>query len=783
MWNISFTTIGPEMTKKQIDTVNDYFITMRKFAALKPVSIPSSYFTKGCVFNITLYAKFQFLVSDIASIIIRVTIVEDIPKIKFASKSQAVQKYPGDQKNTITMQIANAVCKKNAAENYSAELIPIRTNFELFNGYDTKSMIKGGMEKKLERTITEEYNNNHMLSIDRRSGLKYGRYYKLVATITNTKKGITNSDTLYFTFTKPAITSVIDGVGSVTSISYDITLSSTNSSLPESSEDFIERKWSCISCTGLSKSSPCSCPTIKRSDSYLPTLSIPKGTLKTLSKYIYSLTITATDNNGVKRSSIAQAEFITYTGVFSPLTGYSYAGNSNTVKDLYFSFRMFYNGDDSILKFDWTLTEIASLNPKSNISYSEKNGYTNNYFKLLGVDIADSIGSDDAPIPAGRKPTYITPTKQRIVGVDQNTLTPLLKYTFGVKVTYPENPSFSFISFIAPKLPRTRILSITPSTGIGFSTPFSILFLLPAITDLDQARYQVLRRDCPGQNNTKKPLTQELGQSNIYTTTLAPGSASCDFQVEITVRAFEYDDHIDQTCIVTVSAPAKTATDTVAEQLDALLANKDSMTVDQKITALNSISSVNLTEPSASTKKSIQTMLDLISELDAPKGTVMNLTDNSMKPQLLKNLAGIMGNIVNNQANCVDLKTASLMAAKIKDYMNICTHLTGGSSIIPICVDTLSGIAKIGKNLKANSTYFDQIQQTLNTMSDIKAKEVQPGAPPYSLTSDTIDLLSKKNYLNDFDSPQNTTTGSGNSMNLPGGLADQLKKKLKKWLM
>lgn len=779
MWNISFITIGPDMTQNLTNAANNFFASYRKFAALQPVSIPSSYFTKGCVFNVTLIAKYQSYVSAPASITILAKIVGDIPKIKFASKSQYIQQYPGNVKTTLTMQIANTVCKKNAAASSSATLMPIKIAFQLFNGQDTIAMQKGGVEKMLEKSLTDEYNQNHILSIDRSSGLKYGLYYKLIASITNTNTGATNSDTIYFTFIKPAITSIINGVASVASISNDVTLNGANSSIPEAAGDFIEFRWSCISCSPLSASLSCGCPIIKRSNSFLPQLRISKTDLQALAYYTYALSITAT-NNGIKRTSSSQIQFVTYTGTARPMTGYSYAGNSLTVKDLYFSFIMQYNGSDSNLQYEWTLVEISSLSHKLNISYSEKNTYTTNFFKSLGIYIANPAISNDIAIPTNMTPTYITSNNQRVLGVDQNTLTPQLQYTFGIKVIYPDNPSFSFISFIAPKVPRTRLLSVTPSTGVGFSTVFSILFLLPAITDVDQATYQILRRDCPNQTITKSPLTEVLGQSNVYTTNLAPGSASCNYQVEITVRAFEYGSSIDQTCIVTVTAPPNPAAVIVANQLSAVVANQNSTTVDQKITSLCSLSSVNLTQPTASTKSSVQTMMDLISQLDSPTGIVMNLTDNTMKPQLLQNLAAVIGNIATNQAACVDLKTAGVMAAKINSYMNAVCNLTGGSSIIPTCLNTLNAIAQIGKNVGANSTFFTGPQQTLSNMSDIKVKEVQPGAPPFSLTSPTIELVAKKNYLSDFNGSQLTTTQAGNQLNLPGGLVGQLTTEIQK---
>ena len=779
MWNISFITIGPDMTQNQINNANNFFLSYSNFDVLRPVSIPSSYFTKDCVLNFTLLAKYQNLVSAPAAISVTVYIVDDIPKIKFTSKSQYVQQYPGDQKNTLTIQIANVACVKNPVSSSSGStLMPIKIDFQLFYGTDTIVMSQGRAEKKLSNMFTQEYTQDHMLSVDRRNGLKYGNYYKLLATITNTDTGSTNTDTIYFTFNKPDITAIIDGVGSIVSLSSDVILNGADSSIPESTGDFIQYRWSCVSCTSLIKNQLCNCSVIKLSYSYLPQLRIAKGNLQTFSKYVYQLALT-TINNGVTRSSLGQIEFVTSTSVVRSMTSYSYAGNSLTVKDLYFSFNMNYSGSDSGLQYEWTLTSISSTTHTMNVSYTEKDSYITNFFNSLGIDMTNAT-KDDIPIPANQEPTYITPINKRILGVDQATLTPLLQYTFGVKVIYPDNPSITFISFIAPKTARPRLISVSPSAGVGFSTVFSILFLLPVITEVDQAQYQIFRMDCPSQNNKNMSLTQELGQSNIYTTTLAQGLASCNYQVEIIVRAFEFNDYIDQSCIVTVTPSSKSAADTVAKQLSLLTANNSSMTVDQAITTLSSVALVSLTEVSASTKNSVKAIVNLISQLDSAAGAIMQLTDNSMKPQLLKTLAGVMANMVTSMFGSVDVTTSSNISAKIQNYLNISNSISGGSMIIPTCLDTLSGVAQVGMRKQVESIFYDAIQQCLVCIADMEGIVIQPEAINFSYSTPAIEIAVNKKYLDSFNTPQSIANAGGTKMDLPGGITSQLTTEIQK---
>ena len=65
----------------------------------------------------------------------------------------------------------------------------------------------------------------------------------------------------------------------------------------------------------------------------------------------------------------------------------------------------------------------------------------------------------------------------------------------------------------------------------------------------------------------------------------------------------------------------------ISNQLAALAANNDTLTVDQTITTLSTVSSVNQTEPSAETKKSVSTMMQMVGTIDSPQGGAMTLCE------------------------------------------------------------------------------------------------------------------------------------------------------------
>ena len=529
-WNITFVTIGSLMSRQDVATANQYFQTYNNYSALRPVSIPSAYYRKDCVINVTLLAIAATASSDVVSQTVIVNILGDIPKVKFSSKSQSVSELPGDQKSILPIQIANKRCQRDNSSRrlQSAEddLIPISVNFQIFSGSSTKLMIRGPTERILENLFNQMYTQYHILSMDKLAGFQYGSYYKILSTIINLETGIKNNDTFTFLFTKPTLTSIIQPLGTIVSISQNIILNGANSTFPDAKGEAMGYKWACLSCTSLTMSGNCSCPIFSRSSTFMPRLVLQKEYLQDLSKYVFSLTISSA-GIGSPRTDSSQIQFYTFKAPIRPVTGRIIPGSNNKVKDEYFTFQLSYSGPDTNLAYNWTLVAIQSFDPNSAAYYSEKNAFIMQFLKKLGVNDTIRPDGQDIPIPNNLKPTCLTPSNVRFLGIDKSSLIPQYQYTYAVVVNYPDFPSFVWVDFLAPRTPRQRLLSISPATGVGFSTVFSIVYLLPQITDIDQGKYQIYYKNCPSQNASAKSLTQVMGQSNLFTTTLAPGDAKC----------------------------------------------------------------------------------------------------------------------------------------------------------------------------------------------------------------------------------------------------------------
>ena len=782
-WSISFIVTGSLMSSQDIATANEYFQIYNNFSVLRPVSIPITYYRKDCVINVTLLATAATQDSDTVSQTVIVNIVGDIPKIKFGSKSQEVSELPGDQKSILSLQIANKRCQRdNSSRRLQSDdnnLIPISVNFQIFSGTSVKLMIRGPSEKILETAFNQMYNQYHTLSMDKVAGFQYGLYYKILSTIINMESNLKNNDTFTFLFTKPTLKSIIQPLGSIVSINQNIILNGANSTFPDAKGEAMGYKWACLSCTALTSAGPCSCPIFSRSSTFMPRLVLQKDYLQNLCKYVFSLTISSA-GFGSPRTDSSQIQFYTFKAPIRPVTGRIIPGSNNKIKDEYFTFQLSYSGPDTNLTYNWTLVAIQSFNPNSVAYYSEKNAYISQFLRMLGVNQTIIPDGQDIPIPDNLMPTQLTPSNVRFLGIDKSTLIPQYQYTYAVVVNYPDFPSFVWVNFLVPRTPRQRLLSISPATGVGFSTVFSIVYLLPQITDIDQGKYQIYYRSCPSQNASAKSLTQVMGQSNLFTTTLSPGDAKCKNQVEIILRSIEFGDFIENSVIATITTPPTPSSQIISTQLNVMATNNASMTVDQTISGLSSLTMVNQTEATADTRKSVDTMLKMVSVIDAPKGGPMSLYSSTDKPQLLNTTTSILANMATNQAATINITAAGNISSKATSYLNTLKTTDGVTCMVPTIVNSLSGVANIGKTNAASPSFYDNHQQALGNMTGMKLNETQPGAPPYSVSSPAVELTVQKEYLASFNVSQNATTIKGSALQLPAGLQDQLQADIEK---
>ena len=304
-------------------------------------------------------------------------------------------------------------------------------------------------------------------------------------------------------------------------------------------------------------------------------------------------------------------------------------------------------------------------------------------------------------------------------------------------------------------------------------TSFSLAFSLPQTTDVDNAQYQILRKDCPSSKNEAIPVTQIFGTTNSYTGMFSPGQESCKFQVEIIVRAIEFESSIEVSNIITIKQSSKPANDVVTDSLNLMKSNSKNMSPNQKVSMLGQVSNIKVTEASKNGKDAVNTILDMITDLDKPSGGVRDIMNGNQLISLFNSTASILGNVLTTQSANVDLTIASNVTSKISNYLNDSSSISGGTQIIPSFLSTLSTVAKIGlTTTDTNNTFYDGVHTIITKVGEIKLKDVMPGAIPFSVSYGNIELIIQNSYVPAYNNNVSLATSKGAEIGLPGNMSN-----------
>jgi len=776
-WDVEF---SPALTEPLLTEANTLLAPFKEFGKSSALSIPSKMLKQGSQIMVTLSAKAANFESKIISTSTVVNVFGNIPKIKFTSKSQFVVELNGNKSTSIPILIDNSKCT-SGDDSSSAELIPIEVSFTISSGDSAESITtKGTEESEIEKTLISGYTKLKSIFVGTKFGFKYLKYYNLTAIVTSLDDGMKNSDSIILFFTKPPIKSVIDSPGTLVSISEDVQLNGTNSEFPAFDTDTKSFLWKCISATAMELGGTCECPILTETGLKSSNLRIPKDKLVNMCKYKFSLTVKATINT-YSRTAYNESEFMTFEGPAMSMKAKLMEGSNTEVKDMYLTFGTDGNlGGDAAPVYKWALAEVESTDPQIQEKYSERNTFIYDFFKNeLNANPDPAIKQGDVNIPNGRRrrladvaPAYITPTTTRILGIDKSGLIPLYKYTFAVTVYSGSTPTFLFIQFTMPPAPRPRAFTVEPTTGVAFGTSFGFTFTLPSTTDIDEAFYQLFRKNCPGSENTMTAISQKFSNSNSYKTVMGPGLKTCDNKVEIILRVYEYNAYIDVTTIITVNEPTIPVEQALSQQTQALTANAD-LTMDQKLSIMAEVSNVPVTESTPEYKIITTVVLAQIDTIDQPDG-ILEMLEPKEQVSLLGTATETLSSLVVSQEPNIDLNTASSVGEKVDDYITAVETKEGGTYLIPTALAALSGIAEIGTTQQSESKFFSAMQDAMNKMTDMKLAEMLPGSKPYTLSSPSIEMVVAKNNAEDYNNTKNFSTSGGVNIQMPDGIASQM---------
>jgi len=782
-WEVTF---EPALTEPILSEANTYFTPLKEFGKISSISIPSKMLKRGSKITATLSAKAANFDSNIISASTTINIFGDIPKIKFTSKSQFVVEVNGNKSTPVPMLIDNTKCVLGD-QNAPTELIPIDVTFTIASGDTAESITtKGSEETSIEGTLLTGYAKFKSLFVGNKYGFKYLKYYNLTAIVTSKDDGSKNSDSIILYIIKPPIKSVIDSPGTLVSINANVELSGINSEFPALENDAKSYAWKCISATSMALGGVCECPIITDSSLTVANLIIPKEKLVNMCKLKFSLTVKATVGT-YSRTAYNETEFMTFEGPAASMKAKLMEGSNPEVSDMYLTF-----GTDASLgsgtssTYKWALAEVESTDPQIQEKYSERNTFIYDFFKNeLNANVDPAMKQGDVNIPSGSRrrladvaPNYITPTTTRILGIDKSGLLPLYKYTFAVTVYSGATPTFLFIQFAMPPAPRPRQFSVQPTTGIAFSTQFAFTFTLQSTTDVDEAYYQLFRKNCPDSTNDLSAISSKFSHSNSYTSMFGPGLQSCNNNIEIILRIYEYNSYIDVKTTITVSQPTIPVEQVLSQQAQSLTQNAD-LTMDQKLSIMAELSNVPVTESTPEFQITTTIIMAQIQSIDEPGG-ILDMLEPKEQVSLLGTATETLADLVVSQQPNVDLSAASSITDQVDGYLTKVKTKEGGSYIIPTALAALSGVADIGTTQQSETKFFAAMQEAMGKMTDMKLAEMLPGSAPYKLDSPSISMIVAKNNSDDYNKTQTFETREGVNILMPDGVADMMIKSMNK---
>jgi len=770
-WQITYDPPLPDYLESD---AKSYFAPYAEYTKNSALPVPSRFLKAGTKITATISAMHEKFSNLVISASKTVTVYASIPKVKFTSKSAYILELDGSRSNRIPLLIDNVNC--------NSELMHVDTKFTVMSGQLANSTSnRGELEINIESKINEEYENIKTVLVSQEYGFKYLTYYNLSVVVTILESGIQNSDSIILFFVKPPLQSIIESPGTLISIRENIVLKGEKSQFPALEADTKSFLWKCINATPLSTGGRCQCPILSPSETSAANLILMKQKLVALCKFKFYLSVRATKGDYV-RSSYATTEFMTIDQPTFPLQGKVVKGMNNAVNDLYFTYGREENVSESGSSYNWTLTEVESTDPNVQEKYSEKNAFIYSFFKdQMSVNIDPEILKEDVTIPAGNRrrlkdvaPSYLTSQKTRVLGVDKSDMMSNYKYTYAVTIKSDAGPSFLFITLNMPAAPRPRSFKITPTSGEAYKTTFVFTFTLEASNEADGAKYQLFRRNCQGSSEALSPISAVLTQSNSYSATVGPGLKNCKDEVEIVLRVYEYDSSIDIKSSIIVTQPPDPLEQVLRMRVEEMDLNKG-LTIDQKITILSEIANAKVPEESENSKRTVNMTVNELQKIDVRKGMLNNM-DQKDKVALLETVSTTMSNLITHQSSNFDLSHANSISQQVDSYISEASKDEEGTKLLPSVLTTLSGVTAIGQAKKSDQSLYVNVQNTTNKMAEMKLNNVLPGAVPYSIGSEAINMRIEKNFIDDYNKSKNFTTAKGASFDMPAGIADLMKR-------
>ena len=785
-WKITYSSGGYSTDEKQ--SAESYFA---QFQALKEsnrvISIPSTYLYPNSILNILANAK-NALSTDIIVNEANINLSTNMPSVSFKSKQSLLEILRGSKKNSFPVEVAKSNCGQRRRllqgndNNNGSNLADVIIWFEVRSGANESNIQnRGDEEKQIEGKINAKFSSLQLVSLSIYDYFKYYVYYNLTVYARYKDSNVTASDYVIIMLTKKPLTCKIDTNGFLLNPKNNIILDSSLSDLEWGDGDSVSYYWKCEECKPLANSSPCDCNIFKSfSEQFAMKATVLANTLSNLAKYTISLSIKIVTGSN-SRSCSTKAEILTHDKARSGIKAVVKNGyekqSSDGVKNIYFATEMT-NSDleDGYTGHDWTLVGVSSKD-------NDKMQYTNFYTYLadtlkkdFNTIIDSNLATNDNPIPSVLIPKVVSSPNMfpPILGINQNDLKPNTKYSYALKIRYSNSsPVIATVAIETKPAIIPRTLKISPSSGIGYKTKFAFSFIASMGGTFDQASYQLYRLDCPNLSSQDeyKTISAKMSNANSFTSTLSPGLSKCNYQISIKLITTVDSSQIESLqTIVVEPASGESQESQIEGMLSDLLSSNGVISYTDSMSMLITISQAGIA--GKLTSNMVTGMMKLLSQYTDEKiAELFSALDPESQIDFVNICAGAIQSVTKDAPDKIDKSVANTSMAKINSLLMNVKTADGGSFVIPKVLGALAGLVGAPDKSFKSKDFYNKMMSALNTLTDMKLKELIPGGPPYSLSSPDIELVIQSNMTKNYNASQTCKTELNQTVILPQGIA------------
>ena len=363
-----------------------------------------------------------------------------------------------------------------------------------------------------------------------------------------------------------------------------------------------------------------------------------------------------------------------------------------------------------------------------------------------------------------------------IFGISRDNLISGMTYIYSIKATYANNiqPIFGNVEIEAALPIAQHNFVIAPQIGVEYHTLFAFTFFSIEETDSSEASYRLFRKDCPSDPNSSYiPFTMKLKNTNSFSTILAPGLKSCNYQISIKL-IISTEDNLNETSSTLIVFPDER--DAKDKRIKSLIKELESVSciysLSQSLSLLHQISSGE-----SLNNEDFISILAVLTKYDTTENeSILSSLSSETQISFYEQLLQVLRVIINRSQEILSQDTIVIIVKKVKNYIEKAQNIYGGSKISETSLEVLDSICTyLLANTNAYSEEFkkkiySEFINLINSFVDLKLMEIIPGGHTYHIITKNIAISIKSEYNRSFGMNETYINISNHSIYFSSGL-------------